>query len=110
MRRDSAGIDRPSSIAAALTVPWRATSRKASMLLRGGRRDISTGDDDMGGADTPEFCAVRHRLTVGRGRKSGTTTYVSHSDLFEGDAPWPKRSEEHTSELQSLMRNSYAVF
>src|SRR3546814_8055941 len=24
--------------------------------------------------------------------------------------PWVKRSEEHTSELQSLMRNSYAVF
>src|SRR3546814_9452514 len=24
--------------------------------------------------------------------------------------PWPKRSEEHTSELPSLMRNSYAVF
>src|SRR3546814_3644981 len=23
---------------------------------------------------------------------------------------WPHRSEEHTSELQSLMRNSYAVF
>src|SRR3546814_8065153 len=23
---------------------------------------------------------------------------------------WPKRSEEHTSELQSLMRISYAVF
>src|SRR3546814_20522745 len=35
----------------------------------------------------------------------------------EGNAPWvrlhyvyPYRSEEHTSELQSLMRNSYAVF
>src|SRR3546814_6987616 len=27
--------------------------------------------------------------------------------LFVGD---PERSEEHTSELQSLMRNSYAVF
>src|SRR3546814_10408467 len=30
------------------------------------------------------------------------------------DSPWPKpkkpRSEEHTSELQSLMRTSYAVF
>src|SRR3546814_9821246 len=25
-------------------------------------------------------------------------------------APTPGRSEEHTSELQSLMRNSYAVF
>src|SRR3546814_3820630 len=24
--------------------------------------------------------------------------------------PWPDRSEEHTSELQSLMRISYAVF
>src|SRR3546814_6697837 len=24
--------------------------------------------------------------------------------------PWPKRSEEHTSELQSLMSISYAVF
>src|SRR3546814_1367906 len=27
-----------------------------------------------------------------------------------GDNPAPKRSEEHTSELQSLMRISYAVF
>src|SRR3546814_5687986 len=26
------------------------------------------------------------------------------------DPPTPTRSEEHTSELQSLMRNSYAVF
>src|SRR3546814_9004873 len=27
-----------------------------------------------------------------------------------GKAPWARRSEEHTSELQSLMRISYAVF
>src|SRR3546814_1273018 len=27
-----------------------------------------------------------------------------------GRAAWPTRSEEHTSELQSLMRISYAVF
>src|SRR3546814_18175243 len=26
------------------------------------------------------------------------------------DTQWPLRSEEHTSELQSLMRTSYAVF
>src|SRR3546814_8469575 len=40
-------------------------------------------------------------------------------DRVEDDVPWPvrlqrigdgMRSEEHTSELQSLMRNSYAVF
>src|SRR3546814_7008425 len=28
----------------------------------------------------------------------------------ETDGGWPHRSEEHTSELQSLMRISYAVF
>src|SRR3546814_10074383 len=30
--------------------------------------------------------------------------------LFDGSAHGPARSEEHTSELQSLMRISYAVF
>src|SRR3546814_5525775 len=33
------------------------------------------------------------------------------SDYWQGDeAKFQKRSEEHTSELQSLMRTSYAVF
>src|SRR3546814_5019946 len=31
-------------------------------------------------------------------------------DLHEADGPTHLRSEEHTSELQSLMRISYAVF
>src|SRR3546814_1157382 len=31
-------------------------------------------------------------------------------DLLAGRLPGPSRSEEHTSELQSLMRISYAVF
>src|SRR3546814_7575990 len=30
--------------------------------------------------------------------------------IYFNNAPPSKRSEEHTSELQSLMRNSYAVF
>src|SRR3546814_8597222 len=30
--------------------------------------------------------------------------------LYWGTSEWPARSEEHTSELQSLMRISYAVF
>src|SRR3546814_7539678 len=34
-----------------------------------------------------------------------------HGDLIFGQGvPPPRRSEEHTSELQSLMRISYAVF
>src|SRR3546814_7156814 len=37
---------------------------------------------------------------------------VNDIDLFGDDAEWLRkvRSEEHTSELQSLMRISYAVF
>src|SRR3546814_8830861 len=37
--------------------------------------------------------------------------YSQRSRVIEpGEAPRPGRSEEHTSELQSLMRISYAVF
>src|SRR3546814_6614205 len=44
-------------------------------------------------------CEVRHKLDLG-----------SHT-LFVGEVvDAAMRSEEHTSELQSLMRNSYAVF
>src|SRR3546814_3372220 len=35
---------------------------------------------------------------------------VSEDELQRAVAPMRQRSEEHTSELQSLMRNSYAVF
>src|SRR3546814_6506294 len=39
--------------------------------------------------------------------RDGVATLVLAVDGLSGDAV---RSEEHTSELQSLMRNSYAVF
>src|SRR3546814_2259402 len=38
-----------------------------------------------------------------------TAAPASSPEGFASNRPW-KRSEEHTSELQSLMRNSYAVF
>src|SRR3546814_5778431 len=38
-------------------------------------------------------------------------TYERGADAYRGgDGPLQVRSEEHTSELQSLMRSSYAVF
>src|SRR3546814_10871951 len=40
-----------------------------------------------------------------RPRRSSTVVTISTSNCVT-----PRRSEEHTSELQSLMRNSYAVF
>src|SRR3546814_3483683 len=39
-----------------------------------------------------------------------TTDTTDDSSAQPAPAPEPARSEEHTSELQSLMRNSYAVF
>src|SRR3546814_2865901 len=54
---------------------------------------------------------VRAKLgdaAIGKGRALGTAQRPERA----GDKPQPKkaRSEEHTSELQSLMRTSYAVF
>src|SRR3546814_9743077 len=44
-------------------------------------------------------------------KKAGGDGYVWHStDGLEVEKLTEKRSEEHTSELQSLMRISYAVF
>src|SRR3546814_6262245 len=60
-------------------------------------------------------CLGRGQLVphpAGRGKPEGTgyniwlpiKVHISHGNSFGN------RSEEHTSELQSLMRNSYAVF
>src|SRR3546814_10028705 len=52
-----------------------------------------------------------------RGMGAVPRRYAADADGRRGDAAAlprrpdrPRRSEEHTSELQSLMRNSYAVF
>src|SRR3546814_7255691 len=45
----------------------------------------------------------------GRSRAESTTRYLP-STVPATYRPSPSRSEEHTSELQSLMRTSYAVF
>src|SRR3546814_6564894 len=53
-------------------------------------------------AGSPPLLPPRPRWPVDAHRRSGSTTRGRH---------WPPcRSEEHTSELQSLMRISYAVF
>src|SRR3546814_8856446 len=44
------------------------------------------------------------------GRKSHFEREHHVDEGLEGDADEQRRSEEHTSELQSLMRISYAVF
>src|SRR3546814_10913702 len=51
----------------------------------------------------------RERRQLAQGRCADAAAYIEVREDFE-HRPWTKRSEEHTSELQSLMRISYAVF
>src|SRR3546814_989108 len=54
------------------------------------------------------ICASRTQRGAGKGEGAG---HVSEAgDLTVPNLFFARRSEEHTSELQSLMRNSYAVF
>src|SRR3546814_10627549 len=69
-----------------------------------------TDMSEAAGGGQPE--AVRSRLESDRGEGSGHRRVVIDADR-EPRAPRTlavERSEEHTSELQSLMRISYAVF
>src|SRR3546814_8373893 len=57
----------------------------------------------------PVFVDLRHRSGSGRGielAQAGNPRFL----VGAGDQGLATRSEEHTSELQSLMRISYAVF
>src|SRR3546814_7423741 len=53
-----------------------------------------------------------YRQRASAGLIVSEATGISQEGLGWPSAPglWTDRSEEHTSELQSLMRNSYAVF
>src|SRR3546814_1013750 len=64
------------------------------------------------------LCGVRWMgCIVGTGEVAGDEAQIdafeqpvaSQAVEFGGSEPEPRRSEEHTSELQSLMRSSYAV-
>src|SRR3546814_9196028 len=55
----------------------------------------------------PEYCAIGVELAVAEMLRGGTT--CASENYFFPDV-CAARSEEHTSELQSLMRILYAVF
>src|SRR3546814_2431994 len=59
----------------------------------------------------PEIGLTPQLLSRFRARL-GVPVHATHSGLNDGERArtWAARSEEHTSELQSLMRISYAVF
>src|SRR3546814_3563778 len=83
--------------------------------LADARREIERGDEraQLREAEA-EFVAERHeqRRENQLEKMGGGMHQANEADHFPVDlAPdETMRSEEHTSELQSLMRNSYAVF
>src|SRR3546814_12690711 len=90
----------------------RSLTDPLPILTGGAGNDILIGDGDVmkdgarGGADTLEGGDGDDWL-YGDGREQATAGAGGADKLYGGDGP---RSEEHTSELQSLMRQSYAVF
>src|SRR3546814_3187825 len=98
----------------------RARSRSAARD-RGAARRNRRSDRQSGAHAAAQCCRARpcHRCRV-RGRRRGRFSYSRSSCLpfvlslskHRSSLPslFGSRSEEHTSELQSLMRNSYAVF
>src|SRR3546814_2648248 len=87
----------------------------AGLVELRGARSRPLGQCSLVGAILPE-----QHLCLGRSRPQAPAVAAAIGDLVEVVAPghrlplhavWEgKRSEEHTSELQSLMRISYAVF
>src|SRR3546814_6629605 len=80
-------------------------------LFRSRVRDAGTVDVVLDCAGTDEAISVS--LAVAAPERIGTIVRGAEASAF-GIRAWlggsPDRSEEHTSELQSLMRISYAVF
>src|SRR3546814_2784353 len=69
---------------------------------------VATGRPLAVDYEEPERVASSVQLM---GVKHCVITSVDRDDLKDGGSViWAERSEEHTSELQSLMRISYAVF
>src|SRR3546814_2157253 len=71
-----------------------------------GQRPLRCGDSRPASGARCDFpvCAARGKCADRAGAADG------HGLLFDRGLPGDARSEEHTSELQSLMRISYAVF
>src|SRR3546814_4342752 len=58
----------------------------------------------------PDAAQPERRIFLGREREPGRGLVGTDIERAHDQREWPQRSAEHTSELQSLMRISSAVF
>src|SRR3546814_4607438 len=95
-------------------LPDRPLSRGFARVMDGDRLVSSAAAAQAAGQVTLKFkdgevdADISERLEKSAGTATSKTSKARPSSSGEGDPP--PRSEEHTSELQSLMRISYAVF
>src|SRR3546814_2171603 len=84
-----------------------AANRRCHSGGRAGMADLSGGQVNHGSAQR-----VASPIASRLGMAMGPQEALASSGMGQAPRPPAKavRSEEHTSELQSLMRNSYAVF
>src|SRR3546814_3492948 len=94
-----------SDLAAVLghTLPIEHAPERGRRLRRAARADERSGEDPPRGRRAARRLPVRWRRFQQRGQHDGAAFDEPREYLLD-------RSEEHTSELQSLMRISYAVF
>src|SRR3546814_3128974 len=80
---------------------YPAELRVRGLSCSGGARVASIGLDQLAASGG----------TIGTSKGIAAIPSSRSASASSGEAwPWIRRSEEHTSELQSLMRISYAVF
>src|SRR3546814_4890973 len=101
------------------TSPVRAPARRPCAIVAAGAVSAAATDTDPVSIAAPNSAAItKCRIAPsypsrpaagGRGRERDLERNASF-DADDARLAVPVRSEEHTSELQSLMRISYAVF
>src|SRR3546814_4512069 len=103
---------------------WRVEVESASTGEHGGFREVIARVEGRGAYARPKFESGTHRVqrvpeTESQGRihtSAATVAIIAVEEdgppieINPADLKVDTRSEEHTSELQSLMRISYAVF
>src|SRR3546814_1589976 len=90
----------------AITVPRRAPSRRHLLMRQPLAAQVAAR-----AAAAPRRLPATHRRDRAKSKSHAFFQALFHYRIADLDSPdHHGRSEEHTSELQSLMRISYAVF